>query len=116
MLELDFIAVKGKKEPEVVYAIVGREDMVNSGRFQRWRELNMNMLSRYRSRDWTGALARDRARPRRRRARTASKRSIRSMPSASAPSRSPRRPTTGTAPMRWTPNSQLATAQTRLSH
>jgi adenylate cyclase len=57
MIELDFIAVKGKKEPEVVYALVGRDDMINSGRFQRWRELNMNMLSRYRSRDWTGALA-----------------------------------------------------------
>ena len=41
ILELDFIAVKGKKEPEVVYAIIGREEMVNSGRFQRWRELNM---------------------------------------------------------------------------
>ncbi len=57
LLELDFIAVKGKKEPEVVYSIVGRNDLANSGRFQRWRELNMNMLSRYRSRDWVGALA-----------------------------------------------------------
>jgi adenylate cyclase len=57
VLELDFIAVKGKTEPEVVYAIVGRSDLANSGRFQRWRELNMNMLARYRSRDWTGALA-----------------------------------------------------------
>jgi adenylate cyclase len=57
LLELDFIAVKGKKEPEVVYSIVGRNDLANTGRFQRWRELNMNMLSRYRSRDWNGALA-----------------------------------------------------------
>ncbi len=57
ILELDFIAVKGKKEPEVVYAIVGREELAHTGRFQRWRELNMNMLSRYRSRDWAGALA-----------------------------------------------------------
>jgi adenylate cyclase len=57
LLELDFIAVKGKKEPEVVYSIVGRNDEPNAGRFQRWRELNLNMLSRYRSRDWTGALA-----------------------------------------------------------
>jgi adenylate cyclase len=57
LLELDFIAVKGKKEPEVVYSIVGRDDLANTGRFQRWRELNMNMLSRYRSRDWAGALA-----------------------------------------------------------
>jgi adenylate cyclase len=57
LLELDFIAVKGKKEPEVVYSIVGRNDEPNAGRFQRWRELNLNMLSRYRSRDWIGALA-----------------------------------------------------------
>jgi adenylate cyclase len=57
LLELDFIAVKGKKEPEVVYSIVGRNDEPNAGRFQRWRELNINMLSRYRSRDWSGALA-----------------------------------------------------------
>jgi adenylate cyclase len=57
ILELDFIAVKGKKEPEVVYAIVGREDMVHSGKFQRWREINMKMLSRYRHRDWAAALA-----------------------------------------------------------
>jgi adenylate cyclase len=57
ILELDFIAVKGKKEPEVVYAIVGRDDMTRSGRFQRWRERNMKMLSLYRSRDWAAALA-----------------------------------------------------------
>jgi adenylate cyclase len=57
ILELDFIAVKGKKEPEVVYAIVGREDLANSGRFQRWRDQNMKMLSLYRSRDWIAALA-----------------------------------------------------------
>jgi adenylate cyclase len=56
ILELDFIAVKGKREPEVVYAIVGREDLSNSAKFQRWRELNMNMLSHYRRRDWSAAL------------------------------------------------------------
>ena len=56
LLELDFIAVKGKKEPEVVYALVGRENMINSERFERWREINMRMLSRYRDRDWEAAL------------------------------------------------------------
>ncbi len=56
MLELDFIAVKGKKEPEVVYALVGRDNMINSDRFQRWREVNMQMLSRYRNREWGAAL------------------------------------------------------------
>ncbi|ANW04716.1 CHASE2 domain-containing protein [Bradyrhizobium icense] len=57
ILELDFIMVKGKKEPEVIYAIAGREDTMQSGRFQRLRNLTIEMLACYRSRDWDGALA-----------------------------------------------------------
>jgi adenylate cyclase len=57
ILELDFIMVKGKKEPEVIYAIAGREDTAQSGRFQRLRNLTIEMLGCYRSRDWEGALA-----------------------------------------------------------
>jgi adenylate cyclase len=57
ILELDFIMVKGKKEPEVIYAIAGREDVALSGRFQRLRNLTIEMLACYRSRDWDGALA-----------------------------------------------------------
>ena len=57
ILELDFIMVKGKKEPEVIYAIAGREDVAHSGRFQRLRNLTIEMLACYRSRDWEGALA-----------------------------------------------------------
>ena len=57
ILELDFIMVKGKKEPEVIYAIAGREDTAQSGRFQRLRNLTIEMLSCYRNRDWDGALA-----------------------------------------------------------
>ncbi|MGY4228761.1 adenylate cyclase [Bradyrhizobium sp. USDA 4503] len=57
ILELDFIMVKGKKEPEVIYAIAGREDVASSGRFQRLRNLTIEMLACYRSRDWDGALA-----------------------------------------------------------
>ena len=57
VLEIDFVAVKGKKEPEVVYAVMGRDDLANSGKFQRWRDLNIEMLSKYRHRDWTAALA-----------------------------------------------------------
>ncbi|GKQ51419.1 CHASE2 domain-containing protein [Bradyrhizobium sp. Ce-3] len=57
ILELDFIMVKGKKEPEVIYAIAGREDVATSGRFQRLRNLTIEMLACYRSRDWDGALA-----------------------------------------------------------
>lgn len=57
ILELDFVMVKGKKEPEVIYAIAGREDVMHSGQFQRLRNLTIEMLACYRSRDWDGALA-----------------------------------------------------------
>jgi adenylate cyclase len=57
ILELDFVMVKGKKEPEVIYAIAGREDTAQSGRFQRLRNLTIEMLACYRNRDWEGALA-----------------------------------------------------------
>ena len=57
ILELDFIMVKGKKEPEVIYAIAGRQDTAQSGRFQRLRNLTIEMLACYRARDWNSALA-----------------------------------------------------------
>ena len=57
ILEIDFVAVKGKKEPELVYAIMGRDDLAKSAKFQQWRDLKIKMLSCYRSRDWAGALA-----------------------------------------------------------
>ncbi len=57
ILELDFIMVKGKKEPEVIYAIAGHENTAQSGRFQRLRNLTIEMLACYRARDWDGALA-----------------------------------------------------------
>lgn len=56
ILELDFIMVKGKTEPEVIYAIAGREDMAHSERFQQLRNLTIEMLACYRNRDWDGAL------------------------------------------------------------
>jgi adenylate cyclase len=56
ILELDFIMVKGKKEPEVIYAVAGREDTAHSASFQRLRNLTIEMLACYRSRDWDGAL------------------------------------------------------------
>jgi adenylate cyclase len=57
ILELDFVMVRGKTEPEVIYAIAGRADTAQSGRFQRLRNLSIEMLACYRSRDWEGALA-----------------------------------------------------------
>ena len=57
ILELDYITVKGKAEPEVIYAVCGREDLARSKEFKQWRELHANMLDRYRHQDWDMALA-----------------------------------------------------------
>lgn len=57
ILELDFIMVKGKTEPEVIYAIAGRDATARTPAFQRLRNLTIEMLACYRSRDWDGALA-----------------------------------------------------------
>jgi adenylate cyclase len=56
ILELDFIMVKGKTEPEVIYAIAGREDVMHSAAFQRLRNVTIEMLACYRGRDWQGGL------------------------------------------------------------
>jgi adenylate cyclase len=57
ILELDRITVKGKTEPEVIYAIAGRADVAQSPQFRTLRDLTDEMLSRYRARDWDGAMA-----------------------------------------------------------
>src|SRR5258708_19392887 len=57
ILELDFIMVKGKTEPEGIYAIAGREDVMRSGAFQRLRNLTIEMLASYRRPDCHGAPA-----------------------------------------------------------
>ena len=49
--------VKGKTEPEVIYAIAGREDVMHSATFQRLRNVTIEMLGCYRGRDWQGALS-----------------------------------------------------------
>jgi adenylate cyclase len=55
ILELDLIAVKGKTEPETIYALLGRDDLAGDGRFQELRKIYSTMLYCYRSRDWEGA-------------------------------------------------------------
>jgi len=55
ILEIDYAAVKGKKEPELVYAIIGRGDLVKSRQFQQCQSIIAKMLSCYRRRDWAGA-------------------------------------------------------------
>jgi adenylate cyclase len=57
MLEIDYIAVKGKKDPEVVYGIFGGEEVEKSDPFRKLRNMNTRILSCYRNRDWGSALA-----------------------------------------------------------
>jgi adenylate cyclase len=56
ILEIDLVAVKGKTEPDTIYALLGREEMARDLRFQELRKLYSTMLYCYRSRDWDGAL------------------------------------------------------------
>ena len=56
ILELDLVAVKGKTEPENIYALLGGEEMANDIHFQDLRKLYSTMMYCYRSRDWEGAL------------------------------------------------------------
>jgi adenylate cyclase len=56
ILELDLIAVKGKTEPQTIYALLGGKDVAGDDRFQELRKLYSTMLYCYRSRDWDGAL------------------------------------------------------------
>jgi adenylate cyclase len=48
--------VKGKTEPQTIYALLGREDIASGSDFQELRKLWSTMLYCYRSRDWEGAL------------------------------------------------------------
>src|SRR6516165_568107 len=56
ILELDLVTVKGKTEPETIYALLGPEEVLSDGRFQELRKLWSTMIYCYRSRDWEGAL------------------------------------------------------------
>lgn len=55
VLELDRITVKGKTEPETVYALLGGADLADSARFAELKRVFGEMLARYRGRDFAGA-------------------------------------------------------------
>jgi len=55
-MEIDLILVKGKKQPEAVFAVLGRADVEQDPRCRELRELNAQMLARFRKQDWDGAL------------------------------------------------------------
>ncbi len=55
-VELDYIAVKGKKEGIRIYTVIDETDMLRSKLFTE-RELHTKMLSYYRGRSWDQAIA-----------------------------------------------------------
>ena len=55
-MEIDLIKVKGKKDPEAVFAVLGRAGLEADPRCRELRELNAQMLARFRKQDWDGAL------------------------------------------------------------
>ncbi len=56
LLEIESIRVKGKTEPEVIYTIVGREEVAKAPEFASLRDHWARLLVCYRKQDWTGAL------------------------------------------------------------
>jgi adenylate cyclase len=55
-MEIDLIQVKGKKEPEAVFAVLGRGDVAQDPRCRELCELNASMLASYRKQQWSEAL------------------------------------------------------------
>jgi adenylate cyclase len=55
-MEIDLIQVKGKKEPEAVFAVLGRQEVEADPRCRDLQELNAEMLASYRSQKWDEAL------------------------------------------------------------
>jgi adenylate cyclase len=55
-LEIDLITVKGKREPEYVYALLGGPDEARTDDFRQLRDQIAMLLRQYRARDWTAAL------------------------------------------------------------
>jgi adenylate cyclase len=56
-MEIDLIQVKGKKDPEAVFAVLGRAETQQDPRCQELRALNAEMLSTFRKQKWDEALA-----------------------------------------------------------
>jgi adenylate cyclase len=56
VMEIDLIMVKGKKQPEAVFTVLGRSEVESDPRCRELRELNALMLARFRSQQWDEAL------------------------------------------------------------
>jgi adenylate cyclase len=55
-MEIDLIQVKGKKQPEAVFAVLGRVEVEQDPRCGELRELNAQMLARFRKQQWDETL------------------------------------------------------------
>ncbi|HET8919484.1 MAG TPA: adenylate/guanylate cyclase domain-containing protein [Xanthobacteraceae bacterium] len=56
VMEIDLIMVKGKKQPEAVFTVLGRSEVEADPRCQELRATNAQMLGRFRSQQWDGAI------------------------------------------------------------
>jgi adenylate cyclase len=56
VMEIDLIMVKGKKQPEAVFTVLGRSEVESDPRCRDLREVNAQMLARFRSQQWDEAL------------------------------------------------------------
>jgi adenylate cyclase len=57
LLEVDFVMVKGKKDPEVIYTLLGRQDVAASAEYGKLYESSVKMLESYRKREWDSVMA-----------------------------------------------------------
>ncbi len=56
-MEIDLIQVKGKKQPEAVFTVLGRAEVDQDPRCHELKDLNAQMLASYRKQKWDDALA-----------------------------------------------------------
>lgn len=54
-IEIDLLTVKGRREPERVYALLGDAEMAKSPDFLRFKEMHDRMLQAYRAQKWDEA-------------------------------------------------------------
>jgi adenylate cyclase len=55
-MEIDLIQVKGKTQPEAVFAVLGRAEVELDPRCRQLRELNAQMLASFRKQQWDEAI------------------------------------------------------------
>src|SRR4029077_8891184 len=56
VMEIDLIMVKGKKQPEAVFTVIGRSEVEADPRCQELRGANAQMLGRFRKQQWGDAV------------------------------------------------------------